>query len=232
MQNLRTDLLNAVLEEYPRIANSFYYRKKWNEMSETELWQELCLCILSSNVPYQLAKSAVFHLIVNGYLCIDWITNTPNSETLIAEELSKPKYLPKKKDGSYRKYRFPNVRSNNIFQAAKTICSKGNSLSKILSEANSEEEAREFLVGNIAGMGLKEASHFLRNIGYSKRLAIIDSHILRFLIGVGAVTQREVGTISPRIYHKLEAKLQEMCRTHQLNLAIFDMAIWRCSRGA
>jgi N-glycosylase/DNA lyase len=232
MQELKTVLMKTVLDEYPRLANSFNARKKWTEMSETELWHEMCLCILSSNVPYQLAKSATLHLIINGYLGIDWITNTTGSEKIIAKELSKPIYLPEKKNGNHRKYRFPNVRSKNILQAAKTIFSHENLFFEILFDANSEEKAREFLVRNISGLGLKQASHFLRNIGYSNGLAIIDTHIIRFLINIGAVEKRDVSIISPKIYHKLEAKLQEICRSHHLNLSIFDMTIWYCSRGA
>ncbi|MCK4265146.1 hypothetical protein KAW80_02185 [Candidatus Babeliales bacterium] len=33
---------------------------------------------------------------------------------------------------------------------------------------------------NIKGIGYKEASHFLRNVGYND-VAIIDRHVLRFL---------------------------------------------------
>ena len=51
-----------VISEYFQFAATFNERKKWYEMSEEELWQELCLCILSSNVPYELAISALFHL--------------------------------------------------------------------------------------------------------------------------------------------------------------------------
>ncbi len=44
----------------------------------------------------------------------------------------------------------------------------------------SSGEARSFLVKNIKGIGYKEASHFLRNVGYND-VAIIDRHVLRFL---------------------------------------------------
>ncbi|MBI4974363.1 MAG: DNA lyase, partial [Candidatus Omnitrophica bacterium] len=40
---------------------------------------------------------------------------------------------------------------------------------------------REWLVANIKGMGYKEASHFLRNIGLGKNIAILDRHILKNL---------------------------------------------------
>lgn len=224
------EALNQVLHEYSRMAIIFSRNKKWDEMSENELWQELCLCILSSNVPYELAKSAFFHLTDIGYLQLEWITNTTNSQKLIANELSRPIYLPKKLDGLFRKYRFPNTRSKNIHQAAKMITSDEGWLSKLLANSSSEREARDLLVANIPGIGLKEASHFLRNIRYSKKLAIIDSHVISFLKKIEAVPQSNIKTITPNVYLELESKLQQICDKYGLNLSIFDMSIWNYMR--
>lgn len=219
-----------VLREYLRLAYSFHCSKKWNEMSENELWQELCLCILSSNVPFELAKSAFTHLLHMGYLELEWIAKTSNSQKRISSELSKPIYLPKKLDCSYRKYRFPNIRARNIVQAAKVIHLDDSCLFKLLTNSNSEKTARDFLVSNIQGVGLKEASHFLRNIRYSNQLAIIDSHVVSFLIKINAVSQGGIKTITPKIYLKLERKLQDISSKYGLDLSVLDMAIWHYMR--
>lgn len=224
------EILDKVFREYSRLATIYYNNRKWDEMSENELWQELCLCILSSNVPYELARSAFFQLKEKGYLELEWIVKTSNSQELIADELSKPAYLPKKLDGSYRRYRFPNARSKDIFQAAKVVSLDKRWLSKLLASSISEKEARDFLVANISGLGLKEASHFLRNVRYSNQIAIIDSHVLSFLVKIGEVAQTDTKTITPNNYLELESKLQEICRKHRLNLSIFDMAIWHYMR--
>jgi len=226
----QNEIFDRVLREYSRLATLFYSNKKWDEMSENELWHELCLCILSSNVPYELARSAFFHLIDKEYLRLEWITKTSHSQKLIAEELSKPIYLPRKLDGSYRRYRFPNTRSKNIFQAAEVVSSEEDWLTKCLTNFSSEKVARDFLVANIPGFGLKEASHFLRNIRYSNQLAIIDSHVVSFLTKIEAITQRNTKTITPSIYLKLESRLEEICDRYGLNLSVFDMAIWHCMR--
>jgi len=223
-------MLDRVLREYSKLATVFYGNKKWTEMSENELWHELCLCILSSNVPYELALSTFFHLMDIGYLRLEWVINTSNSQKLIADELSRPIYLPMKLDGSYRRYRFPNTRSKDIFEAAKVVSSEEGWLSKLLANYNSEREARDFLVANISGFGLKEASHFLRNIRYSSQLAIIDSHVVSFLTKIEAFPQRDIKTITPRIYLELESRLQEICGKYGLSLSVFDMAIWHCMR--
>jgi N-glycosylase/DNA lyase len=225
------ELFDRVLDEYSQIMPKFHEARKWHEMSENELWQELCLCILSSNVPYELAKSAFRHLTRVGYLEQKWIIEVPNSRKIIAEELQKPLYLPRKIDGSLRKYRFPNVRSRDICETAKIASSKENWISNLLADSSSEIEARNYLVRKASGIGFKEASHFLRNIKYSNELAIIDSHVLSFLREINAVPIENAKTITHKTYMDLEIKLKEICESHNLNLSVFDMAIWTCMRA-
>lgn len=224
--------LTHVAHEYAKVAESFQQKRKWNEMSENELWGKLCLCILSSNVPYELALSAFWHLCNSQLLSQEWIIRSKIAFQQIASELAKRKYLPRKKDGSYRKYRFPNIRAKNIVDAAKVLYEENCGLLKLLEEFNfKQEEARCFLARNIPGVGLKQASHFLRDIGYSSTLAIIDSHVIAFLIEVGAVSQGKIKVVTPKIYIRLERVLRDLCNSFGFNLSIFDMAIWRYMRG-
>jgi len=231
MQVNNSATLTQVVREYPKLVNFFQFRKRWNEMSEDDLWKELCLCILSSNVPYELALSAFWHLRDNEFLRPNWIIECPNATQNIALELSKQIYSPRKKDGSCRKYRFPNVRATNIINAAKALYQEKSGLLDILRNCASEHEARDLLAKNVQGIGLKEASHFLRNIGFSSSLAIIDSHVIAFLTEVGAVQEGEINTLTPAVYMKLEKILLDLCNDLGLNLSIFDMAIWQCMRG-
>jgi N-glycosylase/DNA lyase len=222
--------LIQVLREYDTVADLLDSRPKWYKMTEEELWQALCLCILSSNVPYESAQSALSHLTNKGYLRIRWIVKTPSSQNLIAKELSKPFYLPIKLDGSCRKYRFPNVRARNLVQAARVMFSEKLCLSDLLAGHSSESTVREILVDKIPGIGLKEASHFLRDIGYSDNLAIIDSHVASFLAEIKAISLEEVKTINRSTYFELENILQELCKEHNVSLSVFDMAVWRYMR--
>jgi len=222
--------LVQVLREYHTVADFLDNCRRWDEMTEDELWQTLCLCILSSNVPYESAQSALSHLTEKGYLRLRWIVETPNSENLIAKELSRPLYLPIKLDGSCRKYRFPNVRARNIVQAARVVFSEKLSLSELLARHDSERTVRDILVAKIPGIGLKEASHFLRDIGYSNNLAIIDSHVASFLAEIRAISPEEVKMINRSIYFELESILQKLCKEHNVSLSVFDMAVWRYMR--
>ena len=230
MAILKNEILEKVLREYPKLATILNNNRTWVEISENELWQELCLCIFSSNVPYELAQSVFFHLMKKGYLQLKWMTETPDSEKLVANELSKPLYLPKRVDGSYRKYRFPNMRARDIYQAAKTVSSEKDWFSKLLAASTSQRETRDSLVVNISGIGLKEASHFLRNIRYSDKLAIIDSHVVSFLEKFEEIPRANTKTITRKIYLELENRLLEICDKNELNLSIFDMAIWHYMR--
>jgi N-glycosylase/DNA lyase len=225
------ETLAQIAQEYSKLIDSFQRRKKWNEMSEKELWEELCLCILSSNVPYELALSAFRHLLSRHLLRQEWIVRSKSAFQHISHELLKRAYLPRRKNGSYRKYRFPNTRARNIVEAAKTLYQKNHGIRRILKNSNYEREARSFLAKNVSGIGLKQASHFLRNVGYSSSLAIIDSHVITFLVEVGAVQDEKIKAVTPKTYIRLERILHKLCESFGFNLSIFDMAIWRYMRG-
>ena len=73
-------------------------------------------------------------------------------------------------------HRFPNKRAeyiHNTQHLAPTI-------KETIQRFETSDEAREWLVKSIKGFGWKEASHYLRNIGYFD-LAIIDRHIINNL---------------------------------------------------
>jgi N-glycosylase/DNA lyase len=229
MQDTQQQTLNDVVHEYSRLKTS-EVKKSWVELSEKQLWEELCICILSSNVPYDLALSAFYHLCENQFLDVDNIMANLNSTQEISFELSRRIYEPRRRDGTFRKYRFPNVRASDIVKAAVTLYRENNGLSKLLKNSRSEKEARRFLAENVSGIGLKEASHFLRNVGYSESLAIVDTHVVSFLIEIGELSDN-VTTVTPVVYMKLEKILMKLCNSLGLNMSVFDMAIWKYMRG-
>jgi N-glycosylase/DNA lyase len=222
--------VNQIMHEYPRLKTCFQQGKKWNEMSETELWEELCLCILSSNVPYELALSAFSHLRSERLLRPKQLIRRKSAVKQLSNELSKRIYSPKTKNGSYRKYRFPNTRAQNIVKAARTIDQCDNGLMQLLRNANDEEDARDFLTSKIPGIGLKQASHFLRNIRYSESLAIIDSHVIAFLAEIGTIPNQRIKTVTPEIYMKLEKIVRSLSKSLDTDLSVFDMAVWQYMR--
>ncbi len=66
----------------------------------------------------------------------------------------------------------------------------------IQSQINSKQDTKElrnWLSENVLGFGLKEASHFLRNIGKSNnKIAILDRHILRNLKQLSLIEEEKI----------------------------------------
>jgi len=85
------------------------------------------------------------------------------------------------------------------------------------------KKAREILVKEIHGYGYKEASHFLRNIGFDD-VAIIDRHISRWLFEHGLVKPRK--TITKKVYIEAEEALKKIATDFGLTLAQLDLYIF------
>ena len=81
---------------------------------------------------------------------------------------------------------------------------------------------------NIKGLGYKESSHFLRNIGYDD-YAIIDSHILDLLKRNNLVTPPK--TLTRKKYLEIEAILRAIATRTDLTLAELDMYLWYMETG-
>ncbi len=93
-------------------------------------------------------------------------------------------------------------------------------------------EARNFIVKKFKGIGYKEASHFLRNIG-RKNLAIIDRHVIKWLEEKGveiklnetkSKAKSQTKSLTPKNYERLERVLKEFAK--DISLAEFDLLIW------
>ncbi len=81
----------------------------------------------------------------------------------------------------------------------------------------------------VRGLGLKESSHFLRNVGY-KNLAILDRHILRALKDYNLI-QEIPAQLSKGFYYSTEEKLQSFAKRVNLNLAELDLFLWYMKTG-
>lgn len=227
---VQTSLPEEVFRIYEKLELNFSSRSKWEQMEEEDIWHELCLCILSSNVPYELACSSLSHLIQIGMLDNCILAENPKARISIANELAKPIYHPLKKDGNFRKYRFPRVRAENIVDSARILYREGSGLIPMLTSSNSEELLRNYLAEVIPGLGLKESSHFLRNIGYSSKLAIIDVHIISFLKELQLLPSTNF-LITSRNYFYIEDIMRQISKEYNLNLAVLDNAIWHYMRS-
>jgi Thermostable 8-oxoguanine DNA glycosylase len=82
--------------------------------------------------------------------------------------------------------------------------------------------ARDWLMNNVKGLGLKEASHFLRNVGIFD-YAIIDRHIVKFLRNKGYINSWKG---YKREYLEVEKILNEVSSIIGIKVGILDLIIW------
>ena len=129
-------------------------------------------------------------------------------------------------------HRFPNTRARFICEARRitpAVVRKLKSMADI-----SSKEAREWLAdkkspGHVKGLGMKESSHFLRNVGY-KDIAIIDKHILRVMHEYHLIPEIPK-SLSKKKYLEFEEKLSELARLCNLNMAELDLYLWYMKTG-
>ncbi|MBN1860685.1 MAG: N-glycosylase/DNA lyase [Candidatus Thermoplasmatota archaeon] len=176
--------------------------KNIDRTSNEDLFMELCFCILTANFS---AKRAI-HIHAKLHDC--FYTDTKESLSKKLREQG---------------YRFPNIRAIFIKEA----CVFKDQLSEVIQNFDGDE-LRAWLVANIPGFGLKEASHYLRNIGYDK-YAIIDSHILDVLHRYRLI--KKPTTLTARKYKEIEQVIQRLATRTGLTCAELDLYLWYMETG-
>jgi len=168
-----------------------------------EIFKELCFCILTAN--FSAEKAIKMQLeINNGFLFM------PEHE--LAEKLRS------------LGHRYPNSRAKYIVEARRDIPH----LEALLKNVSDERLLREWLVRNIKGLGYKEASHFLRNIGFMN-VAIIDRHILSILTEHGLIEKPK--RLSRLKYLEIENLFGDLARMVNLSLGELDLYLWYIRTG-
>ena len=130
-----------------------------------------------------------------------------------------------------RRYRFPKLRAENIISSYRAIYHEGNGLISIIESFEDEASLRDYLTKEVAGFGLKQSSMFLRNIGVANELAIIDTHVLQFLMDLLDFPHKRPNALSRSLYIQIEEVLRGLCAALDLDLPAFDLAIWHYMRG-
>lgn len=174
-----------------------------NEFKQNnKTFEELCFCILTANFDAEKCIK-IQSRIGDGFLVLN--------ENELQNKL--------KELGC----RFHN-RASYIVEARK----HKDSLKDILNNSNTDNEKREWLVKNVKGLGYKEASHFLRNIGY-ENFAIIDFHILDLLAKNKLIEKPKA--INKAKYLEIEKILKDIAKKARLNLAELDLYLWYLETG-
>lgn len=222
----------AIREVCFALEKKGYQIPSWTKLNEDTLWRELAACILGSRVRFEIAHSAVERMekmrlfdnsrrsscfdnyeqdimrVLSGELCLE---NVPTVKSC---------------------YPFFRIRATQIRRAAERMYGKGGSIREFLEDACNVLDARRRLAFEVPGLGPKQASLFLRNIGYNPNVAVLDVHVLTYMRWTGLIDSPLRSVSAVRKYEKLENSfIQHSC---SLGYAPdrFDLAVWIVMRVA
>ena len=170
--------------------------------SNEELFNELCFCILTAN--FNAEKTIKIQNEIGECFSLE-------NQKELEERL--------KTCG----HRFPNKRAEYICKA-RTFKDKLNGIISF----HDKKALREWIVNNIKGLGYKETSHFLRNIGFDD-YAIIDFHIIDLLVKYNIIKKPK--TITKNKYLEIENILRKIGKKTNLTLAELDLYLWYMETG-
>ena len=176
------------------------FRAVWECGDDESIFRELAFCLLT---PQSKAKSC--------WAAVERLGECSLVREGEAQDISR----------ELRGVRFHHTKARRVVEAREHL--KG--LRARLVSFESPAEAREWLVANIKGMGYKEASHFLRNIGMGRELAILDRHILKNLVLLGVIPEVPK-SMPPRKYLEIEARMAKFCRGIGIPMDHLDLLLW------
>lgn len=130
-------------------------------------------------------------------------------------------------------HRYPRARSGYIVHTRNYLKSEcGLRLGEKLASFGKDAEARrDFFACNsgVKGVGYKEASHYLRNIGY-RGYAILDKHILNTLHEVGLIDSPKPPTTKKK-YLAVEQQMRNFAAELRINFDELDLLLWSNKTG-
>ena len=186
------------------------FGKCLNDKNDEEIFCELAFCLLTPQSKAQCCWNAI---------------RTITSQNLLVEGTEDDI------KGKLHRVRFHNKKARYLVGARTLFLNKGRlSIRTRLKKLPDVHACREWLVRNIKGLGYKEASHFLRNIGFGDCIAILDRHILRNLVHFDVI-QEIPASMSRSGYMQIEQKMAEFAREIHIPLAHLDLLLWYKETG-
>jgi N-glycosylase/DNA lyase len=129
-------------------------------------------------------------------------------------------------------HRYPNARASYIVHSRKFLRSHCDlKLRHKLQSFTDPHERRDWLVREkgIKGLGYKEASHFLRNVGY-RGYAILDKHVLRCLAELGIIDDPKPPNSKSR-YLSVEERFARLTKQAGIDFDELDLVLWSIKTG-
>ena len=127
--------------------------------------------------------------------------------------------------------RFHNNKAKYIVEARDFFTKEGYlDMKSRLKDSSNSLKLRDWLVKNVKGIGMKEASHFLRNIGLGEDLAILDRHVMRNLEELGVIEGVPKG-LSKKTYLQIENSMVIFSRNIGIPMGELDLLLWSKETG-
>lgn len=199
--------------------------------SESKLLSELVLCILSSQEKYEVALAVMKELRKQNVLRVPKNkTEFKEIESQVKSTLKTPVAYKSNEQFYSRRLRFFMKKAHYVIATIENIYLNDLTIKEILRQQDCIQETRKNIIKYSYGLGPKQASMFLRNIGYHTEFAVLDKHVIDYmkLMGLTKVSEASFSNISA--YQKIEMQLKSYAESFNLNLLHLDLAIWTTMR--
>lgn len=184
-------------------ANTINYNEK-------DYFAEIAFCILTPQSKARNAWSAITKLKENGLLY------TGSAEEIV-------EYL--------NVVRFKNNKARYLIELRELMTRNGKLDSKnILKEIGDVYQKRDWILKNVKGMGLKEAAHVLRNLGFGRYLAILDRHVLKNLKELGVIDEIPKN-LTKNKYFEIERFMINYSKIAKIPMDALDLVFWSQQAG-
>ena len=201
--------MKEIIDTYNQIKRDIQnrisgFKTLWQEADEKRLFQELAFCLLTPQSKAENAWKTIIKLTKNNKL---FEANTSS----ISDDLNL--------------VRFRNNKASYLVEAREMFFNNRKGIRETLSELTSISEKRKWLNNNIKGYGLKESSHFLRNIGFVEDIAILDRHILKNLKRFNVISEIPK-SIPEKKYFQIESQMKKFSNEIRVPLGHLDFIFW------
>jgi N-glycosylase/DNA lyase len=181
------------------------------EKGDRVIFEELCYCILTAGSSAKMGMRTV--------AALKDLIHTGGEKEL-------------QRRAKTHRVRFWRLRPSYIVQTREYLNDAcGMKLQRLLGSFECRDARRDYFAQNksIKGLGYKEASHFLRNIGFPG-YAILDKHILNSLREMGVIS-KEARPTSRAGYLAIEKKLERFAEEIGIDMDHLDLLLWSRKTG-
>lgn len=185
------------------------YKKVWKG-TEKEVFAEMAFCILTPQSKAKNAWQAITTLVENNLLYEGSAEEIVEYLNIVRFKNNKSRYLVEFRDL---------MTEDEKLQPKKILESKGNTFEK-----------RKWILKNVKGMGLKEANHVLRNLGFGEEIAILDRHILRNLQRLNVIEEIPK-TLTEKKYYEIEKAMKKYSEYSGIKMDKLDLVLWYKEAG-